>query len=313
MSSSPDYRELFEATSRTAIATDWLPQLKISAIEQFEAVGFPTTRDEDWHFTSVTPIAERMFKPARAHATALTAHDIAPFTYGQDAWHLLVFVNGHFEPSLSSFAQLDASARVMTFTEALKEAPDLLAERLGTLAPKAHAFTALNTAFLSDGVVIHVPADVALDLDLEVLLGSEICHAWSFWSGEYLGLIRGGHVFGNLGAHSGILLRLTPVATNPALPLLVGSDLHITTGAVELREVRATHERMEIVLDESAGATNGSFVVICSALLKLTASEGIGEVGVSASGPGVWRVALKGRRKAAQRIVLNVISGDRYV
>ena len=169
MSSRPDYRELFDATPRAGAGKDWLPQLKISAIEQFEAVGFPTTRDEDWHFTSVTPIAERMFKPARPHATTLTASDIAPFTYGQAKWHLLVFVNGRFEPSLSSFAQLDADARVMTFAEALKEAPELLAERLGTLAPKAHAFTALNTAFLSDGVVIHVPKDVVLDEPVHIL------------------------------------------------------------------------------------------------------------------------------------------------
>ncbi|MEK6612732.1 MAG: Fe-S cluster assembly protein SufD [Gemmatimonadota bacterium] len=169
MSSRPDYRELFDATPRAGAGKDWLPQMKISAIEQFEAVGFPTTRDEDWHFTSVTPIAERMFKPARTHATTLTASDIAPFTYGQAKWHLLVFVNGRFEPSLSSFTQLDADARVMTFTEALKEAPELLAERLGTLAPKTHAFTALNTAFLSDGVVIHVPKDVKLDEPVHIL------------------------------------------------------------------------------------------------------------------------------------------------
>ena len=169
MSSRPDYRELFDAVPRAAVVSDWLPKLKIAAIEQFESVGFPTTRDEDWHFTSVTPIAERLFKPAKVGATTLTASDLAPFTYGQADWHLLVFVNGRFEPSLSAFAQLDAAARVMTFAEALKEAPELLAERLGTLAPKAHAFTALNTAFLSDGVVIHVPRDVALDEPVHIL------------------------------------------------------------------------------------------------------------------------------------------------
>ncbi len=169
MSAPSPYRELFDAASGAA-AKDWLPQLKTSAIEQFEAVGFPTTRDEDWHFTSVAPIVERTFKPAKAHQpSTLTAADLAPFTFGQAGWHLLVFVNGRYEPSLSSFAELDAEARVMTFGEALKEAPELLAERLGTLAPAEHAFTALNTAFVADGVVIHVPGDCALEAPVHVV------------------------------------------------------------------------------------------------------------------------------------------------
>ncbi len=168
MTAHSNYRELFEAATH-GVAKDWLPSLKIAAIEQFEAIGFPTTRDEDWHFTSVTPIAERIFRPVRSSGTSLTSDDVARFTYGQEAWHLLVFVNGRYEPSLSSFAELDAEAQVMTFSEALKEAPELLAERLGTLAPSTQAFTALNTAFMADGVVIRVPKDVVIETPIHIL------------------------------------------------------------------------------------------------------------------------------------------------
>ena len=168
MTARSPYRELFNAPAHAA-AKDWLPSLKIAAIETFESTGFPTTRDEDWHFTSVSPIAERTFKPVRAAASSLTALDIAPYTYGQHDWHLLVFVNGRYEPSLSSFAQLDVDAQVMTFGEALKEMPEFLAERLGTLAPAGQAFTALNTAFMSDGVIIRVPKDVTLESPVHVL------------------------------------------------------------------------------------------------------------------------------------------------
>jgi len=162
------YRSLFDAANDSS-AREWLPRLKAAAIAQFETVGFPTTRDEDWHFTSVSPIAERTFRPVRPAASTLTAASLAPFTCERDDWHLLVFVNGRFEPALSSFAQLDVEAQVMTFSEALKEAPELLAERLGALAPAAQAFTALNTAFMADGVVIHVPQDVVLDTPVHIL------------------------------------------------------------------------------------------------------------------------------------------------
>ncbi|MBW7933231.1 MAG: Fe-S cluster assembly protein SufD [Gemmatimonadaceae bacterium] len=169
MSAHSNYRELFEAAAHGAVAPDWLPKLKAAAIAQFEAVGFPTTRDEDWHFTSVTPIAERTFRPVKATATTLTSDDLVPFTFGEREWHLLVFVNGRYEPALSSFAQLDVDAQVMTFGEALKAAPELLAERLGSLAPAQQAFTALNTAFMTDGVVVRVPANVVVDTPIHVL------------------------------------------------------------------------------------------------------------------------------------------------
>jgi Fe-S cluster assembly protein SufD len=45
----------------------------------------------------------------------------------------------------------------------------LLAERLGTLAPARQAFTALNTAFMADGVVIRVPKDVVLETPIHIL------------------------------------------------------------------------------------------------------------------------------------------------
>ncbi len=169
MSAQSNYRDVFDATAHPDARKAWLPRMKIAAIEQFEALGFPTTRDEDWHFTSVSPIAERTFKPVRPSPSTLTAADLAPFTYGQSDWHLLVFVNGHYEPALSSFAQLDVDAQVMTFSEAFKEAPELLAERLGTLAPRTQAFTALNTAFMADGVVIRVPVDIALEAPVHIL------------------------------------------------------------------------------------------------------------------------------------------------
>ena len=169
MTAHSNYRELFEAATHGVAAPDWLPKLKAEALENFEAAGFPTTRDEDWHFTSVAPIAERTFRPVRASALTVTESDVARFTYGQDDWHLLVFVNGRYEPTLSRFAELDADAQVMTFSEALKEAPELLAERLGTLASSKQAFTALNTAFMADGVVVRIPKDVVVDTPIHIL------------------------------------------------------------------------------------------------------------------------------------------------
>ena len=41
--------------------------LRRAAFERFAALGFPTTKNEDWHFTSVAPIAEQEFALLASH------------------------------------------------------------------------------------------------------------------------------------------------------------------------------------------------------------------------------------------------------
>ncbi|HVG86972.1 MAG TPA: hypothetical protein VM820_20790, partial [Vicinamibacterales bacterium] len=69
-----------------ADAPSWLPELRRRAFDRFTALGFPTTRDEDWHFTSVTPIAERTFRSLKAAPTTLTLTDIEPWLV-DGSWH----------------------------------------------------------------------------------------------------------------------------------------------------------------------------------------------------------------------------------
>ena len=150
------YSDSFAATGTSGPA--WLPQLRRAAFDRFSELGFPTTRDENWHYTSVTPIAERTFKPAKPGTLAISPNDLTHLVIGDASWHRLVFVNGRFERSLSSFSELPADVQVLTLAEAIKEIPEFVVERLGALANYADAsFTALNTAFIGEGVVIHVP------------------------------------------------------------------------------------------------------------------------------------------------------------
>jgi len=57
---------LEEFTKQTAVSP-WMQQLRERAFQQFAAVGFPNTHDEEWRFTSVAPIARGKF----VHATSV--------------------------------------------------------------------------------------------------------------------------------------------------------------------------------------------------------------------------------------------------
>jgi Fe-S cluster assembly protein SufD len=152
---------------------DTVERLREAARDHFAARGFPTTRDEEWRFTSVTPIVDRAFRlagpaPAGAALDGLGGLDGLRLS-GLDRVEL-VFVDGRYAPALSETGALPRGVRVESLARALAQGAGDLTPHLAQVAPIDHrAFTALNTAFLDDGVWIDVAAGIVLDRPIHVV------------------------------------------------------------------------------------------------------------------------------------------------
>lgn len=114
---------------------------RTAALEKFEELGFPDRRLETWHYTDLTPLADRDFRfltsPPDAGqidaATARLADMQLPAGHGR-----LVFIDGYWIESLSMLPQnsgVDVSTRDVPVTD----------------PGNASALTALNTAFAAEG------------------------------------------------------------------------------------------------------------------------------------------------------------------
>ncbi len=147
-----------------------LNALRPAGAEAFARLGFPTTRDEDWRYTSVTTLAATPFVAALDRAIdTLDAESLSPYTFG-GTWPLAVFLNGRFSPSLSSLDALPDGVRVMTLAAAAEQEPELLARHLGIAAPADRdGFTALNAAFAGEGVLIHVAKEMVSEVPVHIL------------------------------------------------------------------------------------------------------------------------------------------------
>ena len=170
------YLEGFDAFSRNggASAPQWARSLRLSAIARFEELGYPNTGNEDWHFTSVAPIAERAFAPLTSGTGRVSAAQVAPFSFGATDWHTLVFVNGRFDAALSRTDGLPDGVQVLPLARAYDELPLLVEQHIGRIASMdAHTFTALNTAFINDGAVVHVQPDVEVVRPIHLLFVSD--------------------------------------------------------------------------------------------------------------------------------------------
>lgn len=153
-----------------ARAPAWLHDLRRGALARFAEVGFPTTRDEAWRYTDVTPIARAAFRPAPDTIDAFDPAQLAGLELDALPAHRLVFVNGHYAAALSAPGALPPGAVVASLADALTSHPHALAPYLGRLLPRAaHGFAALNTAALGDGVYIGLGRGARLAAPIHLL------------------------------------------------------------------------------------------------------------------------------------------------
>ena len=77
----------------------WVQETRRAAFERFTALGFPTTKNEDWHFTSVSSIVDHDLVLLAPKSGDVRSEELAPFTFEATGWPTAVFVNGPKTPS----------------------------------------------------------------------------------------------------------------------------------------------------------------------------------------------------------------------
>jgi Fe-S cluster assembly protein SufD len=143
---------------------DWLEPVRRAAADRFAEVGFPSSRDEEWRFTPIGPIAKAPWRPSPGVTPKVSADRLAPFIFGHPEWSTVVFVNGAYSKALSRVMELPRGVRVGSLAEALRGDGVALKAHLTRHAPTdGSPFTALNTAGFRDGGLVHVPAGLDLE------------------------------------------------------------------------------------------------------------------------------------------------------
>ena len=149
----------------------WFDARRAAALERANALSVPTTHDEEWRFTDLTPLTKLQVQPATA-AVKVSAADIAAHVVPEAAIRL-VFVDGVPAPELAQQGALPAGVTVIALSDALKSHAALVEPHLGKLAGNEltgdDLFIALNTAFLQHGVFIHLGKDAQLKAPVHLL------------------------------------------------------------------------------------------------------------------------------------------------
>ena len=149
-------------------------EVRTEAREQFSKLGFPTTKNEEWKYTSTAAIARGTFKPATLSTESKTLNLQALTKIGVTALDgpRLVFINGSFSKELSSTAGLPRGVTITTLAQAAQDSATAQTMK-GQFASRANyreqAFVALNTALVEDGAFISIADGVHAAAPIVVL------------------------------------------------------------------------------------------------------------------------------------------------
>jgi Fe-S cluster assembly protein SufD len=158
--------EFLAHAERLPAAGKYLQDLRTAGRTKLEQIGFPTPRDEEWKYTDITSVTR--FSGALAGVSSLngSAGEVGKYLHGALR---LVFVNGAFSPEASQVENLPPGVTVANLSS--QWSSEAVGKYLGRAAGIANddGPTALNTALVQEGALIHVAANVNFESPVEVL------------------------------------------------------------------------------------------------------------------------------------------------
>ena len=222
MSAVETWLEIFraQAAGLPGAKLPWLVATRNRAIERFAEAGWPTNRLENWRHTSLALLGQQEFA---ARAADDSAARIAAQLRNDDTGHWLVFVDGHFAPSLSAIGSLPAGAYIGTLADALISRPEQVQAVFGD-AEEGESPAALNAALATDGAFIHLARGVVIEAPIHLLFIGGVAQGVS--------QLRN-FILADDAAQATIAERYVgrdgaPTLTNAVTRIHTGADAHIT-------------------------------------------------------------------------------------
>jgi Fe-S cluster assembly protein SufD len=285
--------ELFAVARAGLPGAGKVAEARQRAFEAYERAGLPHRRIEEWKYTELRVLMREVLPLAAApDAVALTRAAAALKLHAIDGVRRLVLVDGVFAPKLSDLAELEKGLRVRTLREVLEAGDAALQAQLFS-PDNSNPMVALNSAMMTDGVVIEVADGAVLTQPLHVVHIASGAASSAMFTRSLL----------TLGKSAGATLVESYIAADGAKLYQAHDSLIVSIGD----DARLDHVRL---IEDSREAVN-----ISSSVVTLGAHAQFNTFGMT-SGSGVSRyqatIAFAGEGSKVETNGVNLLNGRQH-
>jgi len=142
--------------------------IRTEAYETFKRSGFPSRKNEEYKYTSITSRLESKIENVDLQQPSYDHKAVKlPFTL---EGNILTFINGNYISSQSKFLSKEDEIDVTDLKEAFRSKWHILDHHFSKYAnPEKDSFIAINTALAYDGSFIHIKENVILEEPIIIL------------------------------------------------------------------------------------------------------------------------------------------------
>jgi Fe-S cluster assembly protein SufD len=159
--------EIVSTFSEKGFSTD--VENRKAALSQFQKLGLPTNKSEEYRFTPITKNLSKNFT-WKIDAVSSSINSVEPFLVNGVDCSVVVFVNGVYSPSLSTIKHGSDEITILPLEEAFKSHKSIIDAYFGKyLSTEVDSFVALNSAFWQSGIFIHVKENTTVEKPVLIL------------------------------------------------------------------------------------------------------------------------------------------------
>ena len=159
----------FQKSISASAQPEWLKSIRNRAYKSFTARGLPTVRDEEWKYTKVDEVSSGKWNNGPNGGSERAEFDLELFGVADGL--KVVFIDGVLNEELTSISDVPEGIRVLSFAEAAED--EAFRARLTTIQDsEMNGFTLLNSAFIENGVFVHVAKNIKLEESIQIVFFS---------------------------------------------------------------------------------------------------------------------------------------------
>jgi Fe-S cluster assembly protein SufD len=152
-------------------AASELHKIRKDAIKIFQEIGFPTRKNEEWKYTNINPIIKKNYKlPPLEIEKKFTRESLEQYLIPDLNANVVTLINGKYNSELSDIKDNKDKIFIGSVRKAAGTHSEIFEKHYSKYAAYSNdGFTALNTAFSTDGALIYIPKNASIEYPVYIL------------------------------------------------------------------------------------------------------------------------------------------------